>query len=94
MVDLKEAVQRALDYTQDLYSSIGVFDPLLEEVEISDNERYWLITIGFSRTKQPRPDDPLGTLPLDRSVRVYKVFKIRVADGKIMSMKIREPIQD
>jgi hypothetical protein len=92
MIDVKQAVNTATQFMQNLYS-----DPLpglmLEEVELSDDERYWYITLGYSQTKTPS----YGTLSnlkafVDPEVtRVYKLIKVDAATGQPLSMKIRNP---
>ena len=56
MIDVKEAVKVAHDYTRELYKDYGVgeVDPItLEEVELTDDERFWLITLGMYRSELP-----------------------------------------
>jgi hypothetical protein len=58
----------------------------LEEVEISDDDRFWLITLGFQETTT-------GKELLQRlggNARQYKIFKINRESGEVRSMKIRE----
>ena len=69
---------------------------LLEEVELSADDRFWLITLGFYRHKPAvTPLDELantgitGLTAADRT-RVYKVIKIDADTGKPVSMKMRE----
>ncbi len=83
-IDVKTAVESANRYFRSLAGMIGSINELsnirLEEVELSDDKRYWLITLGFDRS--------------DRSIlssdREYKLFKINSETGEVEAMKIRE----
>lgn len=94
MINVKTAVKIALDYFAQIYPEAKqkFQDIRLEEVELSDDESTWLVTIGFSR---PLPPDPslknvskflLGEHEYQRD---YKVFRIDAQSGKVRSMKIR-----
>jgi hypothetical protein len=81
MIDVKTAVQRAMLYAKDMFrpeSVLSLYLPslLLEEVELSDDEKFWLVTLGWDA-------DRLGTS------RIYKIFKVRAEDGEVVSVKIR-----
>ena len=55
----------------------------LEEVELSDDEKYWFITLSY-----PLPSPvPLLNLPPKKD---YKIFKIDSKTGQVRSMKIRK----
>jgi len=86
MLDVKEAAQRASAYFSGLYADQGVSNVQLEEVELTDDGQYWLITLSY----------PVGLLSqapanfLVNSNRKYKVFKIDAKTGEVKSMKIRQ----
>jgi len=67
-------------------------DVLLEEVRRSEDERYWLVTMGFSRPVSPARN----TLNLFENVlnpqmkREYKIFEIDSTNGDVRAMRIRE----
>jgi len=92
MIDVKEAVKIATDYLRQLYEPTELQDILLEEVALSDDEKYWYVTLGFSR---PVPStDPMRVLTESilnqkKYRREYKVFQIDSATGQVRSMKIR-----
>jgi len=50
-VNVQLAVQTASNYLQSLEPFIGneITDVRLEEVELSEDEQFWLITLGFDR---------------------------------------------
>ncbi len=53
----------------------------IEEIELSDDKMFWLVTLGYSRPGLPFY---VGTGATD-----YKVFKVDAYSGEVLSMKIR-----
>ena len=45
MIDLKTAAATAIKFVQEIYPKNTDFQ--VEEVEVSEDEKYWLITIGM-----------------------------------------------
>jgi hypothetical protein len=88
MLDVKEAAQKASEYFASLYSQDLASNVRLEEVELTDDGNYWLITLGYpsSRTQ----GNAFQFLTGNDTGREYKQFKIEVATGKVVSMKIRK----
>jgi len=99
MIDVKQAVAVAYDFFRSLYSNDShVSNTHLEEVEISDDGKYWLITLSYFHEQTP----PLSTLrqPLStlnspwqnppRQNKEYKIFRINAETGEPQAMKIRE----
>ncbi len=84
MIDVKEAARVAAEYFADLYSSADPDSLRLEEVELAEDEQYWMITLSFRESVEERQ-----WLSNDTS-RQYKVFKIDAETGKVISMKIRQ----
>jgi hypothetical protein len=97
MIDVKQAVERATLKAQELYKGQILEELNLEEVEITDDERYWLITLGFflRHTGPVRKGKVLQTIVegrlADRQERNYKLFKVDAATGEVRAMKIRKP---
>ena len=81
MIDVKDASLIAQDYFREVYKGIAT-DLLLEEVEFTSDDRYWLITLSFNTNK-------FGDLG-GAGTRKYKQFEIDAKSGVIKSMKIRE----
>lgn len=81
MIDAKEAATNAAVYL----STLLTFPPtnvMLEEVELSEDEQYWFITLSF--------DEDLWHPSHSRDTRTkYRIFKINADSGKVLSMKIR-----
>lgn len=87
MIDIKQAVSIAIDFVQKLYGSEKIFDILLEEVELAEDEQYWFVTIGFSRQPQVPAAHPLDALRPAEFVRMYKRVRIDAESGKVTFMK-------
>lgn len=83
MLDVKEAATRASQYFASLYANQNISNVQLEEVEISDDGKYWLITLSY-----PVPPE-LAALNFNFK-RKYKVFTIDAQTGEVKSMKIRK----
>ncbi len=95
MIDVKEAIKSARSYLTEIYSSAEYSGLLLEEIETSDDEKYWFITFSFY-VKDSAPG--LGMFTSASQVisglgdykRVYKVITIDRRDGKCLAIKIRQ----
>jgi hypothetical protein len=88
-ISVKEAVSKAFEYAHDLYKPQEIPQLMLEEVELDEEKKHWLVTLGYKsyRTIQKQ------MLPLTtekESVREYKIFRIDAQDGQFISLKIRE----
>lgn len=91
MIDVKEAVNEAVQSTSRFYEGHELKDLLLEEVEMSEDGKYWLITIGFDMPHSNQSKNVLMiVLNEHKYIRKYKIFKIDSKSGKVLSMKIRE----
>jgi hypothetical protein len=80
-MDVKDAAQSALSYFGEIYGT-KYSNVIVEEVELSEDERFWYITLGYDLPSIIPQFG--GTGP-----RGYKTFKIDAATGKVISMKIR-----
>jgi hypothetical protein len=88
MIGVKEAVKIAMEYLATLYEDKDLRDVLLEEVRLSDDDQYWLVTLGFSR---PVPTNSyLEAMGAESLKREYKVFEISAETGAVRSMQIRQ----
>lgn len=92
MIDVKQAVQIAIENFENLYGEMKYQDLKLEEVEISPDEKHWTITLGYDtpKIKGPKPQG-LATLFSELQKREYKEFKIDAESGRMLSMRIRVP---
>jgi hypothetical protein len=88
---VKEAVAKATDEAIALFGREHLIDLALEEVEMSEDGQFWLVTLGFYRPSK-KPVSGLEALRQIQGVtheRKYKLFKVDAATGKVTSMKIR-----
>jgi hypothetical protein len=98
MISVRDAVDAALRYVKDLYGP-AVKDTLLEEVEATDDKRYWLVTVGFN-VRETEPATPLQQVMAEargvpvreskRLTRKYKTIRIDAQSGAVESMKVKE----
>ena len=87
MIDVKDAFESAKKYFKDMYGE-SIQGVALEEVELSDDESYWYITIGYMDSSQLVGPTGYQFSPFGPG-RAYKIFKIDANNGKVMSMKVR-----
>ena len=86
-IDVKKAVAIALQYFRELVQ--GQYADLeLEEVELSEDGKFWLVTLGFTRLMS-------GSLEaiVAPPTRAYKVIKLNATTGEPAAMKIRTPVE-
>ncbi len=90
-IDLTKAVLQVKKYLNSLQNQLSqsIQDVRLEEIELSEDESFWLITLSFLSLIS-KEANPLGDLtPIPQYERVDKVFKVDAKNGKVLSMKIR-----
>jgi len=63
-----------------------------EEVELTDDDRFWDITIGFLRRQVSTSEGPMVSLvgPTEGFKREVKVFRIDAETGAVRSMKSKK----
>lgn len=86
MINVKEAVEIALRFADEVLGRDKLMDPRLEEVEFSANGQEWLVTLSFIREPSK-----LGEM-LEPMAREYKVLAVGSESGEVQSMKIRQPV--
>ena len=79
MIDVKLAINAAVDYLKQFFPEVNAIQ--LEEVEISEDEKYWSVTLSYEESDR--------YINYNRT-RKYKIFKIKSDTGGVLSMKIRE----
>ena len=93
MIDVKTAVKTAIDYVASLFDPDEILDVRLEEVERSEDDRFWYVTIGFDwRYRSPlkfAPDVPVPFRKDPSGQREFKRVKIDAQSGEVLSMHIR-----
>ena len=91
-MDVKEAVGKAMDYLKDMYQIDQFKDVLLEEVDLSEDNEFWNVTIGFTRRQESTSGGPMATL-IGQSTefkREFKIFQIDAENGALRSMRSRK----
>ncbi|HEX8682800.1 MAG TPA: hypothetical protein VF707_10835 [Ardenticatenaceae bacterium] len=83
-IGIKEATAAAIAFLRDASTNVEIRNVLLEEVDSSDDDVHWLITLGFDV-----PIEGAVFVLAPQTRRQYKVFEVRKADGRVKSMKIR-----
>lgn len=83
MIGVQQAVAAARDFASGLLDEEKLAGITLEEVELSGDDRFWLVTLGFPAAtgRYSQFASPLA--------RDYKVFKVDTQNGSVSSMKIR-----
>ena len=103
-IDLRTAVNSVWAYIADFRDILGnnLDNLLIEETELSEDKKFWLITIGFDREIDPTKvktyvknpwfsEDITNLLPKQQILnieRVYKTFKVDSSNGEVISMKM------
>jgi len=89
MIDVKTAVRKGLQYVRDVYEGVELRNLALEEVRLSDDEQWWLVTVGFQTLGEYRvvqsKNTPLlfpAQSRLERLPRDLKLVKINATTGE------------
>ena len=91
-MDVKEAVRTAKQFVTDILQDERVTNLGLEEIEHDDRVGAWNVTWGFSRPWNTNGPYVARTFSTDQDARRdYRVVKVSDADGKVLSVKLREP---
>ncbi len=98
MVDVKQAATVATSYFMELMGGTDkIIDILLEEIELTEDERFWLITLSalVPTPKEAIDATSMGVIAAIMQVpkwrRIYRIFKINTDTGTVKSMKMRQP---
>lgn len=91
LLQLKEAIEITLNYFKEIYDrELHTYrDINIEEIELSDDEDYWYITVGYTV-----PSTMVKLFQSSEGMRKYKIFKVDSNTGAVKSMKIRIPYKD
>lgn len=84
MLELEEAIKKAKEYVASIYG--GSIDAIVEEVQLTDDRKYWLITLGWENLKKRAT--PLTTIT--EPARIYKVVYVNTDNGEVNKMIMRE----
>ena len=91
VTEAKQVVEAAIKYFGDVLPATGI---RLEEIELSNDERFWSITLSglLPAAKDLPPGTPLTMADIFKNPppeRVYKVFVVEDQACRVKSMKIR-----
>jgi len=84
-VTAKQAAQAAVKYLNDVCTPPAIENVLLEEIELSDDARFWQVTLSFKQY----PSTSAMSEIWDTAEKKLRVFKVDARSGKVVSMKIR-----
>lgn len=90
MIDVKQAVQISRNYLSELYQSDEIRDLSLEEVELTEDNRFWLVTLTFTQ-QMMQPLNPIEAMTGPKYARFLKEIRIDAETGQVRSMKNKKP---
>jgi hypothetical protein len=82
MINVKEATEKAKEHLTAFFPDAE--EVQLEEVELSPDNKHWLITLSYEADS----GSVASSMLVGKSLR-YKVFKLDTKSGEVVSMKIR-----
>jgi hypothetical protein len=83
MIQVKEATEKAKEHLRAFFPEAGQIQ--LEEVELSADKVYWLVTLSYEGLSS----SVASSMLVGKSL-LYKVFKLDAENGEVISMKIRD----
>ena len=92
MIDIKQAVHAAEKFFKELYDKETLKNFLVEEVDLSEDEKDWVVTVGFDfgETQVSEPALFTSKSSSPRAGRVYKEVRIDKETGEPLSIKPRK----
>ena len=92
MIDIKQAVHAAEKFFKELYDQETLKNFLVEEVELSEDEKDWVVTVGFDfgevQVAEPALFTSKSSTP--RAGRVFKEVQIDKETGEPRSIKTKK----
>jgi hypothetical protein len=98
-IDAREAVESAVKYLNSMRDLVDskLQDIRLEEIELSEDQLAWVVTLGYTVPAQPSGIDRILNPPHSSLFnnapayvkRDYKIFQVNSKTGGVQSMKIR-----
>lgn len=90
MISIKEAAEKAIIYFKSVPGYEGAKNVLIEEIEKSDDKSFWLITLSHLVPQT----SPFEVITGKGYRKEFKVFKIDALTGEVVSMKLRNPVNN
>jgi hypothetical protein len=84
IIEVSDAAQAAIAYANKLFPPSVRSEVSLEEVELTEDEKYWLITLGLTTSGQNTAKWAFGP-PKAK----FKRFKVDARTGRVVAMTIR-----
>jgi hypothetical protein len=98
-IGLREAISKTVDYIDDVKDTLGknLENLLVEETELSEDRKFWLITIGFDREVDPNKEriyesnslvnvfglnKTADLIPKIKRVAIERVYKVFKVDAQ------------
>jgi hypothetical protein len=94
-IDIHKAVKAAFNFFTKSFAHEKTNNLQLEEVELSEDGHFWLITLGYddpaATAKTSLSDLIIQNSPMlrPRPLRKYKVVRVNAENGKAVAVKIR-----
>lgn len=83
MIKVKEATDKAREYLLSFFPDAEQVQ--LEEVELTADKAFWLITLSYEGISSS-----VASSMLVGKTLLYKIFKLDAESGDVISMKIRD----
>ncbi len=92
MLTAKDAGKAAEQYAVELFPKDELRGLRVEEITVSDDEHYWLITLGWVESATRTINPMLGVMnaSIVQAPRVYKTFKVNADSGIVVAMLMRD----
>ena len=95
MLQVQDAVRNSIVLLSEILPKDDVRDPRLEEVNLSEDEQYWLVTISFANPDYEAKEAPADSADIASILwkfstprrRTAKTIKLKTADGAFVGMK-------
>ena len=81
MIDATEAASKAREYFDRVFEGAHPREILLEEIELSEDEKFWMVTFGFDWNPTS------GTASIGPGDRKFKILRLAASSGTLISMK-------
>lgn len=86
MVNVNEAIKKAETFAKKVIDN-PLTNIAVEEVELSEDEKTWLITLGWDEPMKGVTSSALKSVISPE--RIYKVFYVDIESGEVNKMKLR-----
>ena len=84
MVDIRQAVQAALEFMRDIYPEDELDKLGVEEVEHDPEAGHWLVTLGIGGAEPASTMSVVDGAGVDRH---FKIIRIDAESGAVISLK-------